>query len=65
MDIKLIRHLIIKVVKYAWIIFNYSIFKSNFTPLVAAFKVLNKPIFSTIRFHYLGLEERVNNIIEI
>ena len=64
-DIKLIQHLIIKVVKYTWIIFNYSILKSNCIPLVVAFKVLDKLTFLTIRFHYPGLEERVNNTIEI
>ena len=65
MDIKLIRHLITKVARRAWIIFDYGVPESNCTPSVAAFKVLDGPTFSTIRFHHPGLEEQVNNTVEI
>ena len=65
MDIKLIQHLIIKVVRHTWIIFDYSIPKSNCTPLMAVFKVLDRSTFLIIRFHHPGLEEQVNNTIKI
>ena len=64
-DIKLIRHLITKVARHAWIIFDYSVLKSNCIPLVAAFKVLDGPTFLIIKFYHPELEKWVNNTIKI
>ncbi|XTI88736.1 hypothetical protein V2W45_1237467, partial [Cenococcum geophilum] len=58
-------HLITKVVKYVWIIFNYGVPKNNYKPLIAAFWVLDRSTFLTARFYYLGLEKEVNNIVNI
>jgi hypothetical protein len=57
-DIRPPRHLITKVVKYIWIIFNYRVPENNCKPPIAAFRVLDGSAFLTTRFYYLGLEKR-------
>jgi len=64
-DTKPIWHLITKVVRYIWIIFNYRLPKNNYKPPVAAFWVLNRSTFSTTRFYYLRLEKEVNDTVDI
>ncbi|XTI95867.1 hypothetical protein V2W45_1254073, partial [Cenococcum geophilum] len=64
-DIKPTRHLITKVVRYIWIIFNYGVLKNNYKPPIAAFWVLDRSTFLTTRFYHLGLKKEVNNMVDI
>ncbi|KAF2176767.1 hypothetical protein K469DRAFT_721980 [Zopfia rhizophila CBS 207.26] len=63
-DTRPVRHLITRIARHVWIIFDYGV-PENYKPSVAAFKVLDGPTFSTNRFQRLGLEREVNNTVEI
>ncbi|XTI91424.1 hypothetical protein V2W45_1416684 [Cenococcum geophilum] len=62
MDTKLVRHLITRIARRVWIIFDYGV-PDNYKPSVAAFEVLDGPTFLTYRFQYPGLEKQVNNTV--
>jgi len=65
-DIKPIWHLITKVAGRACVIFDYSVFKTNYKPPVAAFKaVFNGSALLINQFLYLGLEKEVNDTVKI
>ena len=40
-DAKPIRHLITKVARHVWIIFNYRLLKNDYKPPIAVFQVLD------------------------
>ncbi|KAF2180917.1 hypothetical protein K469DRAFT_714108 [Zopfia rhizophila CBS 207.26] len=62
---RLVRHLITRIARHVWIIFDYGVPENSYKPSVAAFKILDGPTFSTIRFQRPGLEKEVNNTVEI
>ena len=64
-DAKCIRHLITKVARHIWIIFDYGVPENDCKPPVAAFQVLDGSTFSTARFYHPGLEKEVNDIVDI
>jgi hypothetical protein len=66
MDTKLIWHLIIKIAGQAYIIFDYSIPKTDCKPLVAVFKaIFNRSALLINQFSHLGLEKEVNDTVKI
>ena len=66
MDIKPIQYLITRVAGRAYVIFNYSISKTDCKPPVAVFKaVFNRLALLINQFSYLGLEKKVNNTVKI
>ena len=64
-DVKPTWHLITKVARYVWIIFNYRVPENDCKPPVAVFWVLDGSTFLTARFYHPGLEKEVNNIVDI
>lgn len=64
MDSRLVQHLITRIARHVWIIFDYGV-PGNFEPSVVAFQILDMPTFSTNRCQHPGLEQEVNDTVEL